>query len=219
MNPIDLAQHMARSIQGALLNESKVSPAILGIQGFSGNKTRHLYNNLCSLPNATYLEIGTYTGSTLISALYKNPGCKGVCVDNWSEFNGPRDEFILNATQFLTNGETFRLIDKDCWQVTPEDIPERATIFLYDGWHSYETQKKAITYYYKFWDKYSIVLIDDWTCDWVDVKRGTMDGFAESPLRILAQQEIGLINTTQHHFGGDTFWNGCGIFLVERLDI
>lgn len=38
----------------------------------SSPKVRHLLNNLCSLPSTSYLEIGTWKGSTWISALFQN---------------------------------------------------------------------------------------------------------------------------------------------------
>ena len=38
-------------------------------------------------------------------------------------------------------------------------------------------------------------------------------------MNILFMKEIGLHNTTTLHTGGDTFWNGVGIFILERTDI
>ena len=46
-------------------------------------------------------------------------------------------------------------------------------------------------------------MVDDWTCDWVDVKRGTMDGIAEMKLKNHYSCEIPLVNT----------WNGCRVFI------
>jgi hypothetical protein len=34
-------------------------------------------------------------------------------------------------------------------------------------------------FYHKFFAKYVIIMIDDWTCDYVDVRRGTLDGIDE----------------------------------------
>lgn len=219
MEKQQLIEHTQKSIYHAFYNQSKITPEILAMQGMTGDKTRHLYNNICDLPGATYLEIGTWRGSSFISAMYKNTNTFGISVDNWSEFNGGREDFHANIRRFLTNGEQTLNHDKDCWTVDKNDLPRPIDIFMYDGWHSYETQKKAITYYHQFFSKYVIIMVDDWACDWVDVKRGTMDGLAECKLNILFQHEIGLVNTNQHHFGGDTFWNGCGIFVCERTDI
>ena len=61
----------------------------------SGKKTRHFYNNICSMKNSRYLEIGTWKGSTLCSAMCNNK-MKCVAIDNWSQFNGPKNEFLKN---------------------------------------------------------------------------------------------------------------------------
>jgi len=46
-----------------------------------------------------------------------------------------------------------------------------------------------------------------------------LDGIAEMKLKIHYSCEIPLVNTTVHHQGGDTFWNGCGVFVCERTDL
>jgi hypothetical protein len=184
----------------------------------SGNKTRHLYNNICNLNNAHYLEVGTWKGSSFISALYKN-NIKATCIDNGSQFGGPVSEFYKNMFIYLGynyNNENINIIDKDCWSITYDDIIYPINIFLYDGDHSYESQKKAITYYYKYFSKYIIIIIDDWIVSDDRVKKGTLDGLHEMNLIIHYSKEIPLVNTTKEHTGGDTFWNGCGIFVCEK---
>ena len=207
--------HIQTAIYNAFHNISNLSDEVLSMHGMSGNKTRHLYNNICNLPNKTYLEVGTYTGSSLISALYKN-NLKGYCVDNWQQFGG-KQEFEHNLQSFAPYlPQSITVLDKDCWTVSKKDILDPVDIFLYDGGHTYEEQKKAITYFTDFLSEYSIILVDDWMCDWVQVREGTLDGLADSGLEIVYKEEIGLVNTTDYHKGGDTFWNGCGIFLCRR---
>lgn len=62
---------------------SKVSQREHEIFGLSSKRLRCFLNNLCSKDNTNLLEIGTYRGSTLLSALYGNPGCKAVSIDNF----------------------------------------------------------------------------------------------------------------------------------------
>ena len=51
----------------------KIDQWILNIRGLSGRKYRNLINNLISkLKNPSYLEIGSFTGSTACSAAAKN---------------------------------------------------------------------------------------------------------------------------------------------------
>jgi len=60
---------------------------ILQMSGMSGSKTRHFYNNLCSFPDITYLEIGTWKGSTVCSAICNNISTV-VCIDNFNKYKG-----------------------------------------------------------------------------------------------------------------------------------
>jgi hypothetical protein len=93
-----LIEHCRSSVDNSNNNISKLTSDILSMDGMSGNKTRHLYNNICSLNNANYLEIGTWKGSSFISAFYKNE-INPIVIDNWVEFNGPKEEFISNVNR------------------------------------------------------------------------------------------------------------------------
>jgi len=215
-----LIDHVKKSIEDAYNNKSKLSHEVLLMEGMSGLKTRHLYNNICNLRGTHYFEIGTWKGSSFISAMYNNTNTRGTGIDNWSEFSGPSNEFHKNVQNYLNNIiSNVNTIDKDSWLIADEDIKAPIDIYMYDGDHSYDSQKKAITYYHKYFSKYVIIMVDDWTCDWVDVKKGTLDGIKEMNLIVHYSNEIGLVNTTTHHTGGDTFWNGCGVFVCERTDI
>lgn len=213
-----LIKHVDESVEKAFKNISKLPQSILDIDGMSGDKTRHLYNNICSLDKAHYLEIGTYKGSTFVSSMYKN-NISGLCIDHWKEFGG-KDHFLNNTKTFLTNNETFDIIDSDCWNVIPNDIGlNKFDIYLYDANHSFEDHKRAITHFYKSMSKYFILMVDDWECFWVKVKQGTFAGIYESKLKIHKMVEVPMFKIYHYHSKGDTFWNGCGIFILERTDI
>jgi len=210
-----LIEHAQTAIANAYSNVSKLPFFIVSeLDGMSGYRTRHLYNNMCSLSNATYLEVGTYKGSSLVSALYGNPSVKAYCIDHWEEWGG-KEEFFANIEKFIP-GHDLTIIEKDSWQVGAADLPVPIDVFMYDGAHSYEDQKRAITHFYPYFADRFIIMIDDWCCDWVDVKRGTMDGIKEMGLRVLYENEIGLVNTTEYHTTGDTFWNGCYVAVCEK---
>jgi len=216
----ELIDHTKQSIENAYNNKSKLSQEVLLMEGMSGDKTRHLYNNICNLSETNYVEVGTWKGSSFISALYNNTTTKGTSIDNWSEFNGPSNEFYANVLTHLKNTiSNVTIINKDCWAITENDIKIPIDIFMYDGAHTYEDQKKAITYYSSYFSKYVIIIIDDWLADWSDVRKGTLDGILAAKLIVHYSNEIPLVNTTTYHTGGNTFWNGCGVFVCERTDI
>lgn len=194
-------------------NKSKLSEEILCLHGYSGKQTRHLYNNLCSIKNKiNYLEIGTYRGSTLISSCYKND-INAIAVDNWSEFDGSYESLVDNLNKY--NIQNVKIIQKNCFDLNETDILKNSIdIYLYDGNHSYQSHFDAINYFYNFLSTLSIVIIDDFC--WPDVSKGTLDALdhIKDKLSIVEKWKI----ESRQDTGGDkTYWNGCGIFLCERL--
>jgi hypothetical protein len=85
--------HIKTAINNSQNNISKINQEILNLEGMSGSRTRHLYNNLCSIEDCRYLEIGTWKGSTVCSAMFGNNG-NITCIDNWSQFSGPKNDFL-----------------------------------------------------------------------------------------------------------------------------
>jgi len=214
----ELIKHVEKSVHNANNNISKLSIDILSMDGMSGRKTRHLYNNICDLPGANYLEIGTWKGSSFASALYKN-NINALAIDNWSEFSGPKDEFIKNMNN-LCSGQDYNFIEQDCFTITNKQISkiyDKVDIYLYDGNHEYESHKSAITHYYSLFSKYVIIIVDDFRSDtpaWANVSRGTIDGIKESGLIIHKKIEI---ITHQESNGSIEYWNGFGLFVCEKV--
>src|SRR5579885_2094969 len=91
--------HINKAFDNAEKNISKISQSIINMDGMSGIKTRHFYNNLLNMEDARYLEIGTWKGSSVCSAMFGNKA-KVTCIDNWSEFGGPKIEFLNNFNNF-----------------------------------------------------------------------------------------------------------------------
>ncbi len=214
----NLIDHVEFSYDNSKKNISKLNNDILNIEGMSGKKTRHLYNNICNLDNSNYLEIGTYKGSSFISAIYNN-NVNSLAIDNWSEFDSSKDIFINNVKNYCPNNN-FNFIEKNCFDIVESDIKnyffDSVDIYLYDGNHDYESHKMAITHFFPFLSKYSIILIDDWRNDgnWSRVQKGTYDGLSQVKLKIhkfiehISFQEV---------TGSDEFWNGFGLFVCEKI--
>jgi hypothetical protein len=95
----ELRAHVERAFENAEKGESKITQEIINMEGMSGIKTRHFYNNLLNRDDARYLEIGTWKGSSICSAMCGNKA-KAVCIDNWSQFGGPKTEFIQNFKKY-----------------------------------------------------------------------------------------------------------------------
>lgn len=180
-----LQEHVERAFEDAENGRSKITEEIINMEGMSGIKTRHFYNNLLNRDDARYLEIGTWKGSSVCSAMCGNHA-KVVCIDNWSQFGGPKSEFIQNFKKY--KGDNYAIfIEKDCYQVDVESLPS-FNIYMYDGEHSKENHGRALTHFYDCLDNTFIFIVDDW--NWRHVREGTLESFDHLKLKTLYSKEI-----------------------------
>jgi hypothetical protein len=188
-----LHTHLKVSFENAQKDESKCSQEILGLEGASGARTRHFYNNLLSIKDISYLEIGMWKGSTLCAAMYKNTATV-VGIDNWSEFGGPKLEFLTNLNTFKGENNV-RIIEEDCFLVDTSTLP-KFNVYMYDGEHSEESHYKALTHFISAMDKEFIYVCDDW--NWEQVRNGTQRAIRDLELLIVYDIEIRLTNDNSH---------------------
>ena len=94
--------------------------------------------------------------------MYKNKA-DIVCIDNFSEFGGPKEDFLHNLNKFKGENNVL-FINEDYFTVDISKINKR-NIYLYDSNHNYDSQYKALTYFYDCLDDIFILIIDDWNCE------------------------------------------------------
>jgi hypothetical protein len=203
-----------KAFENAENNISKITNDIINIEGMSGTMTRHFYNNLLDIEDARYLEIGTWKGSSVCSAMFKNKA-KVVCIDNWSEFGGPKSEFLVNFEKFKGENEA-TFIENDCYKVDVSLLP-KFNIYMYDGNHTNESHYKALLHYYNCLDDIFIFIVDDW--NWKDVRDGTNNAIQKLNLKVLYEKEIRLTwdnSHTPHKQARDTWWNGIYVVILQK---
>jgi len=174
-----------KAFENAENNISKITYDILSIDGMSGAKTRHFYNNLLNYNDARYLEIGTWKGSSVCSAMYNNKATV-VCIDNWSQFGGPKDEFLVNFEKFKGENKAI-FIENDCFKIDVSKLP-KFNIYMYDGDHSNENHQNALLHYYNCLDDIFIYIVDNWY--WQKVRDGTNKVIKDLNLKILYEKNI-----------------------------
>ena len=202
------------SFSNAENNISKVTSEILSMDGMSGKKTRHFYNNLLSTEDARYLEIGTWKGSSVCAAMCGNEATV-TCIDNWSEFGGPKKEFLVNFERFKGNNSA-RFIENDCFQV---DVSTLGTfnIYMYDGNHTKNSHYNALLHYYKCLDDTFIFIVDDW--NWQDVRDGTNEAIKKLNLKVLYEKEVRLTwdnSHTPNPEATNSWWNGIYVAVLQK---
>jgi hypothetical protein len=195
------------SIANAENELSKITPGIKTMEGMSGLKTRHCYNNILNMEDARYLEIGTWKGSSVCSAMCGNTA-KVVCIDNWSEFNGPKDEFLVNFNAYKGMNDA-RFIEQDCFNVDITELP-KFNIYMYDGDHHREAHCRALEHYYECLDNIFIYIVDDW--NWAHVREGVYDSFKNLNVDVLYSREI----LTPYIGVPETWWNGIYIAVLQK---
>ena len=177
---MDTIKHVIDCFEKVEAGSHILSDDIYAYQGYSGRKTREFYNLICSRPNCKYLEIGTWYGSSSISALHGNT-LDATFVDNWSEFGGNK-QTLINALEKYKGDSSYTLIEGDAWKVNVSTLP-MYDVYLYDGAHTYTDQYRAISRYASRLKDNCIVMIDDWTYDFI--QKATFDALDDLGLKIL----------------------------------
>ena len=211
---IEWAIHLAKQ------EKSKLTPEVLAMEGMSSPKVRHLYNNLGSLATE-YLEIGSWKGASFISTMFGNEQLQGVAVDNWSEFNPDGKvsaAFVDNARKFI-NSDRWECVQDDCWRVKNLNFPPTGVLvpdlYLFDGGHSFEDHKKAVTHFFPMMADQFIFVVDDYSHpDFHAVKEGTLAGLSEVKDQYMVVKDWELWEEGE---GSVRWWNGIGIFLIEKI--
>ena len=210
----ELKHHIETAFEKAERGESKITNQILNMDGMSGKKTRHFYNNILNIDGARYLEIGCWKGSSVCSAMYGNKA-HVVCIDNWSEAGGPKHTFLTNFNIFMGEN-TASFIEQDAFQVDVSQLP-KFNIYMYDGDHQRESHFKALVHYYDCLDDTFIYIVDDWNDE--RIRLGTYDAIQHLKLSVLYEKDIRLTSDNTHtpvHIARESWWNGIYVAILKK---
>jgi Methyltransferase domain len=180
------------------------------IEGMSGQRYRTFINAYMRLlgDNARYLEVGSWKGSTLASAIEGNGG-KAVCIDNWSLFGGPKEEFSRNIQSIQTNTE-LRVIEADFRKVDYRAIG-KFNVYLFDGPHEEADQYDGVMLAQPALANPHTLIVDDW--NWRQVRLGTLRAIHDSDWRIAHCVEIRTTGSDPIVSGGASDWHN-GYFIA-----
>jgi len=212
----ELAQALKTAFDRADKMQHKLPAELMTMHGMSGKKFRALMNNLIEIvPNPRYLEIGCWAGSTFCSSIWQN-NCQAVAVDNWSQFGGPRDQFLNNLKKF-SNSENQRFIESDFRDIDYNNLG-KFNVYMYDGPHEHDDQSDGLRMVLPALDDMFIWVVDDW--NWPDPKNGTIDALTNVDVEVIAGIEIHTTDDLTHakvsHEQSD-WHNGYYIAILKKL--
>jgi hypothetical protein len=207
-------RQIEHAFRSAELGKSQITEEILAMEGMTGNKTRHFYNQLLNMEGARYLEIGTWKGSSSCSAMCGN-SAKVLCIDNWSEFGGPKDDFLRNFEKYKGDNDAM-FIESDCFAVDTKYLPF-FNVYMYDGNHTHDSHYRALLHYINNLDDIFIFIVDDW--NWDDVRNGTYESIKKLNLEVMFEKEIRLTADNTHTpqpMASNTWWNGIYVAILRK---
>lgn len=200
----------------ALAREHRLPDWIKWMDGMSGKKYRYFINNLiASIEDARYLEIGSWRGSTLCSAMWMNK-LSAIAIDNWSQFGGPKEDFIKNVEAAMNPDISLAVIDRD-YRTVPYSEFHDVNVYLYDGNHDEEDQYLGLTMVSPALADRFILIVDDWNGP--GVRSGTQRAIADLGWEIVSKIEILTEHTDTHPqiYGAASDWhNGSLICEINK---
>ena len=181
--------------------------ALLKIESMSTYAMGHLINQICKnlSSNQLYLNIGCWKGFSLIAGMI-DTSCKVIGVDNFSQFGGPKNEFLKNFYKYKK--ENIHQFFNEDYKVFFENFKKnnkKIDFYFYDGEHSYKNQYENLEIADYFLNEGAIIMIDD--INFPEVENGSKDFVNKYSSKYDIIKEVKTFNNHCH----PSFWNGVMI--------
>jgi predicted O-methyltransferase YrrM len=190
------------------------------VNGMTCVKKQLLLRLACSFlgPGEAYVEVGTFQGKSLISAIHERQGFPVYACDNFSEFKEYNSLEILMANlERYGLRERVKVFDADFRNImTRTDIPDPVGVYFFDGAHDYDSQYQGIVRVEPLLAPRALVIVDDWRFakDSESYARAATEDAIKKSQRSWAQ-----LYDLPARLNGDhaLWWNGVAVFsTMER---
>jgi predicted O-methyltransferase YrrM len=131
----------------------------------------------CLDESESYVEVGTYRGTSLISVMVGNDG-DFVALDNWSLGEGSREQLEANLGRY---GLAATLLEGDAFETLRSGALAGRTVgvYYYDNGHEYEQQLDGMRLIEPYLASPALMIVDD--TDWERVERAVDDYLEQQP--------------------------------------
>jgi hypothetical protein len=216
-NISDLTPKVQAALDDAVLTPDVGTGGVYDIEGMSGKRYRYFINRLVrGLSNPRYLEVGSWRGSTLCSAIHGNT-LTAVAIDNWSQFGGPKDEFEKNVQTFTNPSAKVFFVESDFRKVDFTKFDEKFNVYLFDGPHEAQDQFDGLAMALPTLEDEFVFIVDDW--NWERVRTGTFAAIRKCNLGVTFVAEIrSTLDNTQPVINGKAsdWHNGYFIAVLTK---
>jgi hypothetical protein len=211
-----MVKHAQNSIAAASALHSKVNADVLAVPGMSSPKVRHLLNNLCDFDGCNYLEIGSWKGSTVIAAAFRNRG-RFTAIESfakWRTRGGDAKVALLANQKRFRRTAPFDFHESDCWAFDVGLLPPGVNVYFYDGDHRPEATARAFTHFDAALADTFILVMDDWNRPHI---RTATRGAIAGAYKTLYQRELFTPgHKNDSHENPTSWWNGIYVAVLRK---
>jgi|TARA_B110001452_G_scaffold239876_1_gene221130 hypothetical protein len=183
---------------------------LLKIDSMSTFAIGYVINKICQElnDNENYVNIGVWKGFSMIAGML-NTNCNVYGNDNFSQFDGPKKEFIRKFNS-LKNEEKHFFYECDYKDFFKdfEKLKKSISFYYYDGEHTYKNQFENLIIAKEYFKSGTIILVDD--INFQEVESGTKDFISKYPNEYKIIKDIKTANNHCH----PSYWNG--LFLFQK---
>lgn len=158
----------------------------------------------CLAPGESYVEAGTFRGTSLVAAMLDNEDKQFTVIDNFAMSGGCREQLDANLAQCGFGGKA-TVLEQDVFDVLRGDsLAGRGIgVFYWDLLHKYEPQLEGLRLLERHLADGALVIVDD--TDWTEVARAIDDYLAEQPR---ARRVLSLPGNNK---GSPQWWEGVEV--------
>jgi predicted O-methyltransferase YrrM len=173
-------ERFLEELPGQLGDVARFEAVIEDVPGLARANNLALLNTAvrCLAGGESYVEVGTYRGTSLVGALLGNDGVDAVALDNWSMGDGSSEQLEQNLARY---GLRATILDGDAFETLRSGALASRTVgvYYYDNGHEYEQQLDGMRLVERYLASPALVIVDD--TDWERVERAVDDYLAQQP--------------------------------------
>ena len=202
---MNIEKHIKECVDKYKSGHSKLNEQALSMEGMIGSGARNMLNLLADFKGCRYMQIGTWKGACLYSALCGNDVEYAFACDNFAQFShgfgasfvqdgkmitkmNLDSEVMMMLMQPEAEGETveFEFYDGDCFSMSLSKVERPINMYFYDGGHRVSDHFMSLYYYYPILADEFIFVCDDWSEK--EAQEGTMAAVEHCNYTIKSQQ-------------------------------
>ena len=129
-------------------------------------------------PGESYVEVGSYRGTSLVAAMLGNGG-EFVAIDDFSFDEATQEGLEASLQRFGLEGAT--ILGGNAFELLAEGALEGRSVgvYYYDAAHDYESQLRGLQLVEPHLAREALLVVDD--SDWDEVRRATADYLTGQP--------------------------------------